>query len=110
MIELVGKDYEDEKYDSCGNTTHAVLKINHIKIPLCEECLKELLESVEKFNNIIFCHQCEYFVKNELDWDSGGTCKKKREKVNKFILPSNVWYGYHVECMDTCEEAVRKEE
>ena len=33
MIEIRPVNYEDEEYDSCGNTTHAVLKVDRITIP-----------------------------------------------------------------------------
>lgn len=110
MIELVGKVYEDEDYDSCGNTTHAILKINSIKIPLCRECLDELLQSVEKFNNTIFCHQCNHFIMSNSGWRYGGSCKKQAEKDGKIVLEKDAGFNYCVDCMGTCKEAVRREE
>ena len=61
MIEIVPKTYEDSDYDMCNALTIAVLKMNGMKIALCEECVKDLTESLTKFNNIIFCHQCQHF-------------------------------------------------
>lgn len=64
MIEIRARSYEDPQYDLCGNTTNAVLTINNIKIPLCNECIEELTQSLNEFNNVIFCHKCKYYIKN----------------------------------------------
>ena len=66
-------DYEDEEYDTCGNTTHAVLKVNGIKIPLCGNCLQELNQSLKQLNNTTFCYKCANFIMSkwgvELRWE-----------------------------------------
>lgn len=105
MAEIKPKYYEDEEYDICGNTTIATLSVNHIKIPLCRKCLDELLESVEKFKNTIFCHQCDHFIMSSSGWNYGGSCKKKAELDGKEITYKDAGYSYCVGCMDTCQYA-----
>ena len=105
MIEIRPVDWEDEKYDSCGNTTRAVLKIDRITIPLCETCLKELNESLSEFNNTIFCYQCENFIMSHNGWNYGGSCNK-----DKNIKPEEAGYTNCRDCMDRCRDAVAKTE
>lgn len=100
--------YEDEDYDNCGSTTIATLSVNHIKIPLCRECLDELLESVEKFKNTIFCHQCDHFVMSNDGWRYGGSCKLRARYAGKEITNENAGYDYYTECMNTCVDAILK--
>ena len=46
---LRDKEYYDKDYDGCGSTTVAVLEHNCITIPLCNECLKDLLSTVKEY-------------------------------------------------------------
>lgn len=101
MIEIKPVDYEDEKYDSCGNTTHAVLGINKMKIPLCSDCLQELNESLKQFNNTIFCYKCSNFIMSKWGWNYGGSCKKDED-----ISIEDAGYINCVDCMHTCGDAV----
>lgn len=101
MIEVRPVDYEDEEYDSCGNTTHAVLKINGIKIPLCDKCLQELNQSLKQFNNTTFCYKCTNFIMSKWGWKYGGSCKKDRD-----IELKDVGFINSVDCMHTCKDAV----
>lgn len=103
MIEINPVSYEDEEYDSCGNTTIAVLKINGIKIPICTSCLGELNESLSIFNNTIFCYKCEHFIMNKWGWKYGGSCAKDEE-----IKIEDVGRIYCVDCMHTCKYAIPK--
>ena len=100
--------YEDEAYDNCGNTTIVTLLVDRIKIPLCRECLVELLESIEKFNNTIFCHNCDHFIMSEEGWRYGGSCKKKAELKGEVISEKDAGYKYCVDCMYTCVDATPK--
>ena len=103
MIEIVPTNYECEEYDSCGNTTIAVLKVNRITIPLCTRCLDELNESLSEFNNITFCYQCEKFIMDESGWRYGGSCRRYKD-----IELKDAGYIKHVDCMGTCKDAVAK--
>lgn len=96
---------EDEKYDICGNTTVAVLIVNNIKIPLCDECVKELTHSLDEFNNTTFCRNCDNFIMSEYGLTYGGSCKKKAELDNKEISEKDAGYLYCVDSMDTCKYA-----
>lgn len=85
--------YEDKDYDSCGNTTIAVLEVNQISIPLCSACMEDLGRSIDTFiNHTIFCHQCQHFRMSTAGWHYGGTCKM---------------HNRDRDCMDTCRDAVK---
>jgi len=47
MIEFKLATYEDSSYDMCCNTTHVILNIHGIKIPLCSYCIKDLKQSLD---------------------------------------------------------------
>ena len=102
MIGISAKDYDSEEYDICGNTTNAVLKIEHIRIPLCEECINELTEALNEFNNKIFCYKCDNFVMSRWGRKYGGSCKHKAALNGDHITEENAGYNYCVGCMDTC--------
>lgn len=101
MIEIRSANYEDERYDSCGNTTTAVLIIDKITIPLCMDCLKELTESLSDFNNTTFCYQCKYSIMSKYGWNYGGSCRKDKD-----VKPTEAGLINYVDCMDTCKDAV----
>lgn len=103
MIEVRAVDWEDEEYDSCGNTTIAVLKVDRITIPLCMECLNELNESLSEFNNTTFCYQCKHFIMSHNGWRYGGSCRKDKD-----IEPKDAGYINCKDCMDTCKDAIAK--
>lgn len=106
MIEIIPYNiHEDEEFDSCGNTTIAILKINSVKIPICNECISDLLKSLDEFNNKIFCHKCKNFIMSESGWNYGGSCKKDRD-----IDIKDAGYINCVDCMDTCQDAIKMEE
>lgn len=101
MIEIRPVSYEDEEYDSCGNTTHAVLKVDRITVPLCGDCLQELNESLKQFNNTIFCYKCKHFIMSKWGWNYGGSCRKDENVDIKDAGHINC-----VDCMHTCKYAV----
>lgn len=103
MIEIRPFDWDDERYDSCGNTTRAVLKLDKISIPLCETCLDELNAALQEFNNTTFCYQCENFIMSKSGWNYGGSCRKDRD-----IKPEEAGYVCCKDCMDTCKHARAK--
>lgn len=109
MIEIVSTEYEDIEYDSCNRTAIAVLEINGIKIPLCENCVKELTQSIEEFNNTVFCHKCENFIMSDSGFRYGGSCKLRAQKDGKEISEKDAGYLYCVDCMHTCKDAILKE-
>lgn len=92
MVEIRAATYEDKDYDSCGNTTHAVIEINQMTIPLCAECLEELTQSLDVFNNTVFCYQCKLFKMSSSGWHYGGVCEKD---------------GFDRDCMETCKNPER---
>ena len=95
--------YEDDEYDSCGNTTVAILKVDRIAIPLCMNCLNELNESLSEFNNTTFCYQCEKFIMSRSGWRYGGSCRKDKD-----IELKDAGYINCRDCMDTCKDAIAK--
>jgi MoaA/NifB/PqqE/SkfB family radical SAM enzyme len=90
MINFRAANYEDPDYDNCGSTTIAVLEVNSIRIPLCDECVEDLINHVKKFSETTHCHACKHFKMSDSGWRYGGYCElKNRDK----------------DCMDTCENA-----
>lgn len=88
MAEIRGAIYEDKHYDSCGNTTIAVFEHDQISIPLCSNCLIELLASVDTFKSTVFCHKCRHFTLSGSGWHYGGRCAK---------------HDMDKDCMETCD-------
>ena len=94
MATIRAATYEDKEYDSCGNTTIAILEVNQTTIPLCRECLSKLINSIDVFNNTVFCYQCRHFSMSNSGWHYGGRCiKHDRDR----------------DCMETCNDANQKE-
>ena len=89
MSEIRAATYEDKEYDSCGNTTIAVFEINQMTIPLCRKCLEELNDSINIFNNTVFCYQCPHFKMSSSGWHYGGRCSK---------------HNRDRDCMETCDD------
>ena len=104
MIEIRPFSWEDEQYDSCGNTTVAVLKIDRITIPLCISCLEELNESLSEFNNTTFCYQCKNFIMSSSGWNYGGSCNKDRD-----VRLKDAGFINCKDCMSTCKDAAAKD-
>lgn len=104
------KNYCDANYDSNGNTVVAVLEINGTSILLSNYSVKELTESLEEFNNTIFCHKCNNFVMSQYGWNYGGSCQHKANKDGVLITKENAGYRYCVDCMDTCPSGSLKVE
>lgn len=114
MIELRVADYNDKEYDSCGNTTIAILENDGISIALCEECVNDLIQTVEKFKNTVYCKDCMYWYCSKYGVKYNGTCIRKipgwSEGVNITELLPESEYGqqYATEFMNTCENSKRK--
>lgn len=107
MVEFRAYDIfkEDEKYDNCGNLTIACLKIDKITIPLCEECVLDLIMSVKAFDETTFCNKCIHWIPNEYGWSYDGSCKKKAELDNYELKDSDIGYKYCSGFMETCKYA-----
>jgi hypothetical protein len=45
-IKIYEPEYYDPDYDNCGKDIKAILQIDTIKIPLCEDCLDDLNEAI----------------------------------------------------------------
>ena len=104
MIEISAPSYDDESYDSCGNSVHAILHVDKIKIPLCENCLSELRDSLKEYDSIVFCHQCKHFGMSTSGWSYGGSCKKDNPNLDS----SEYGYVNCKDCTDTCQFAEHK--
>ena len=105
--------YNDPLEDECtphfeNKRTVAILEINGIKIPLSLTRLKNLIESVKLFDSTIFCYQCEHFIMSHSGWEYGGSCKLSAMRDGKTLNESCAGYSYCVDCMHTCEDALKK--
>lgn len=106
MIEVRAVSYgEDEEYDSCGNTTYAVLKVHGISIPMCSDCLDELSQSMKTFNDTVFCHKCRHFLMSEHGFRYGGSCINRADEAGTVLTKSLAGYLHCVDSMDTCKDA-----
>ena len=103
-VEIKVRDYDDEEYDDCGSTAVAILKVGHIKIPLCMNCVNELQEYVNDFCRPQYCYQCKYFKRTTWGWHYGGSCCKDEDIADK-----DVGYRHCKDCMDSCRDFAEKE-
>lgn len=110
MAGIRPRNYCDKEYDDYGCTVVGVLDINGIDIPLSMVSIKELEQSLEEFNNTIFCHKCANFIMSADGWKYGGSCKHKAEEDKVLITKENAGYIYCVDCMDTCPSGRLKTE
>jgi hypothetical protein len=105
MITFRKRDWDDKEYCTCGSTAAAVLEIDSITIPLCLNCVDDLADQLNEYNNTIFCYKCSEFVFNEYGWRYGGSCKKKAGQHGVVITSKNAGYNCCVDCLDTCKDA-----
>ena len=106
-MKIIPPVYETDDVDACGNTTVAEMRFNSIRIPLCRDCLDSLRESLNIYDNTIFCHKCANFIMSEDGWNYGGSCLKTLSDKTKFD-PKDAGYRHCVSCMHTCRDAVSK--
>lgn len=101
----------DREYDVCGNITIAILEHDNVMIPLCNECIKELAESIKEFENTVFCRNCGHWHVSNSGVRYGGTCDVIAAKSGKdFSQISKSDYG-HIYVTDhffTCKDAINK--
>lgn len=101
----------DREYDVCGNITIAILEHDNVMIPLCNECIKELAESIKEFENTVFCRNCGHWHVSSSGVRYGGTCDVIAAKSGKdFSQISKSDYG-HIYVTDhffTCKDAINK--
>ena len=107
MIQLLPKQFMDEDYDSCNLNTVAILKVDKIKIPLCDGCVTNLIRDLFLFNDKIFCYNCEYFIMSKSGWNFGGNCRRN-ERIESG--DTDTGYNNHVECMQSCEYAEKRKD
>lgn len=105
MLTFRKRDWDDKKYDGCGNTAIAVLEIDNITIPLCAECVDDLTEQLNEYNNTTFCYKCSEFVMSRDGWHYGGSCKRKAALCGELITSKKAGYICCVDCLDTCKDA-----
>ena len=105
MLTFRKRDWEDKEYCACGSTAVAVLEIDNITIPLCLNCLDDLNEQLNEYNNTTFCYKCSEFVMNRWGWRYGGSCKNEATKQGKIITNNNAGYECCVDCLGTCKDA-----
>ena len=101
----------DREYDVCGNITIAVLEHDNVMIPLCNECIKELAESIKEFENTIFFRNCGHWHISSSGMRYGGTCDVIAAKAGKDfsqIPKSSYGHIYVTDHFFTCKDAVNK--
>lgn len=103
-----GSNVDMEEYDTCGNTCVAILEVNRMRIPMCDDCMEDLKSAIEKYYNTVFCHQCKHSIMSEYGFKYGCSCKLKAAKDGKELKESDAGYSYCVDSMDTCSNAERR--
>ena len=84
MLSFRVPKYDDKDYDNCGNVTVAVLEIDNITIPLCKECLKDLKDDIDDYNDAQFCGRCMHFKASPYGpVHYGGSCTSDQEVDEK---------------------------
>ena len=107
MIELTPREYDSQEYDIDGSTTYADLKINNMVIPLGEENLNNLFETVEEFKTkYTFCYQCKYYTYNKGVYR--GSCLKQAENADKTMDSTDYGYLFSVGNSDWCTNGEKK--
>lgn len=102
MAQIRAKNHCDDNYDGYGNTAIAVLEVNGVSIPLSQDSVDELRESLNEFDNTIFCHKCNNFIMSQYGWNYGGSCQHQANEGGVLITKENAGYQYCVDCMGTC--------
>ena len=105
MISIEETGWDSPEYDTCGNMTYAVLKINGIVIPLCNDCIKELEEELKAYRSKIHCYECKYFECSTSGLKYGGSCKLQAKENGKEITKENVGYEFAHDFNDSCHRA-----
>ena len=109
IIDLRAIGYDDNfEYDGCGKKAVAILEVDRIQIPLCMECINELTQQIEDFNNTIFCYKCKEFIKSN-DYDYSGSCKLCARNNNYELKQKDAGYIFSRNYMDTCKNAILKD-
>lgn len=108
-IKFRSVEYKDKDIDNCGNTSVAVLEIGSISIPLCNECVVNLMRDVHRFKRTIFCKDCRYWHCNKHGVRYGGTCELKVGESFSKLSEGDFGGVCRTEFMNTCEHAaIRK--
>ena len=100
------RNLEDQSHDNCGNTTHAVLMIDTISIPLCVDCLEELFEQIDNYRNTIHCNECRHYIPSRWGYSYSGSCRKE---AGEDIPDNMIGYKCAKDFFETCPNAERKE-
>ena len=97
---------EDKDYDDCNQNTEAVLEIGSITIPLCRECINDLIDNINAYNKTTFCKDCIYYHPAGYD-KRMGTCEHKylQDHETFDMHPDDYGYSYCTGFMKTCFHA-----
>ena len=86
MIEIEEAGWDSPETDGCCNMTYAVLKVNGIVIPLCEDCLKDLEEELKNYRSKIHCYECKHYICSNSGLHYGGSCQLEANENGKQSL------------------------
>lgn len=99
----------DKQYDDCGTTTKAILEINSISIPLCEDCIQDLRDQLAKYDTTVFCKDCKFWHRSEYRYLCG-TCEYQYVQIHgKFDLTKDFGDSCCEGYMHTCKHGIRKD-
>lgn len=100
---------EDKDYDDCNQNTEAVLEIGSITIPLCRECIDDLIDNINAYNKTTFCKDCIYYHPASY-YKCIGTCEHKYLQDHEIfnMHPDSYGDSYRTHFMETCSHATAK--
>ena len=105
-IDIRTISYDDPQQDNCCRKAAAILELDNIRIPLCEDCLNKLTARLSDFNKIIFCKDCCNFMMNKYGLAYDGSCKKKALDHGVQSIPKeSIGFDYWTGPYDTCKYA-----
>lgn len=99
---------EDKDYDDCNQNTEAILEIGSVTIPLCRECINDIIDNINAYNKTTFCKDCIYYHPACYCYDKRiGTCEHKylQDHETFDMHPDGYGYSYCTDFMETCSHA-----
>jgi len=107
MIEIEEAGWDSPETDGCYSMTYAVLKVNGIVIPLCEDCLRDLEEELKNYRSKIHCYECKHYVCSNSGLQYGGSCQLEANEKGKTITSQNAGYNFSHDFNYSCSRGER---
>lgn len=106
------KDDMDDNRCDCGRNPYVILEANNVKIGLCDECVEEVAEHVQRIQNELkhICKHCVYFQRDKYNYERyGGKCLKKSFEAEDKCGNSVILYQ-DTDHLNSCKDFEEKNE